>query len=136
MQTYNSFGELVAGQVTGLVSDMSTFNLDISYASEGIKARCKPGSKTNRKLSEVNQKVLADRLSDIADAPTLEDLRNGKGYFHELQHDREGQLSCTLDKGDRLVFIPDHNPVPVNPRGRLDWSKVTAVKILEIVDYH
>lgn len=36
----------------------------------------------------------------------------------------------------RLIFIPDHDPVPRLKDGGLDWSKVTAIKILGVEDTH
>ena len=83
-----------------------------------------------------NPKVLEKRLRVIDVASLLETLRKHQGNFHELKGDRAGQIACTLDSGDRLMFEPNHDPVPVDGNGNLDWSRVTAVKILEIVDYH
>jgi proteic killer suppression protein len=55
---------------------------------------------------------------------------------HELAGDRKGQLAVDLKHPYRLVFRPANNPVPLKPDGGLDWAKVTAVTILEVVDYH
>ena len=41
-----------------------------------------------------------------------------------------------LHGGWRLMFVPKHEPIPIGADGKLDWSKVTAVEIQEIVDYH
>ena len=38
-------------------------------------------------------------------------------------------------KGNRkLIFLPNHKPMPSTEDGGLDWSRVTAVKILGIED--
>ena len=50
--------------------------------------------------------------------------------------DRQGQLAVDLVHPKRLVFEPDHDPLPTNAAGGLDWSQVTAIVIVEIVDYH
>ena len=63
-------------------------------------------------------------------------LRGKKGNYHNLEGNREGQLACALEGAWRLVFVPNHDPIPVDADGKLDWSKVTAVEIQEIVDYH
>lgn len=55
---------------------------------------------------------------------------------HELTGDRAGQLSIDLDHPYRLVFRPDHVPPPQRPEGGLDWSQVTAILIIEVVDTH
>jgi len=36
----------------------------------------------------------------------------------------------------RLIFEPDHNPVPQKPDGGLDWTQVTRIRVIEITDYH
>jgi hypothetical protein len=41
-----------------------------------------------------------------------------------------------LDHPYRLIFIPADDPIPTKDDGGLDWSKVTAVEILEIADTH
>jgi proteic killer suppression protein len=37
---------------------------------------------------------------------------------------------------NRLVFEPDHDPIPTLEDGGIDQSAVTRIKILEVVDYH
>jgi len=56
--------------------------------------------------------------------------------MHELKSDRRGQLAVDVSKNERLVFEPADDPPPTKPDGGLDWSQVTAVRILEVVDYH
>ncbi len=41
-----------------------------------------------------------------------------------------------LDHPYRLIFIPDHGPVPRHEDGGLDWSLVTAITILGVEDTH
>jgi proteic killer suppression protein len=36
----------------------------------------------------------------------------------------------------RLIFEPEHDPIPKRADGGLDWSAVTAIRILEIADTH
>lgn len=55
---------------------------------------------------------------------------------HALHGDREGALAAYLVHPFRLVFAPDHEPLPKTPDGGLDWTRVTAVKILRVEDYH
>ena len=41
-----------------------------------------------------------------------------------------------LDHPYRLIFIPHHKPAPKLDDGGLNWSKITAIKILGIEDTH
>ena len=58
------------------------------------------------------------------------------GKPHRLIGDRLGQYAVCLAGGMRLVFEPDNDPVPLKEDGSIDWSQVTKICILEIVDYH
>ena len=41
-----------------------------------------------------------------------------------------------LDHPYRLIFVPDHAPLPECKEGGLDWSKVTDIMILGVEDTH
>ena len=55
---------------------------------------------------------------------------------HALIGNRKGQYAVSLDKRNRMVFIPNHDPVPLKEDGGVDLESVTAITILEVVDYH
>lgn len=83
--------------------------------------------------------LLKKRLAVLAAATCLADLGppyRGPARCHELTGDRAGQLSVDLDGPYRLVFRPDHEPLPERSEGGLDWLQVTRILILEIVDTH
>lgn len=80
--------------------------------------------------------LIGARLDALRFATCLEDLRNVPGRLHELKGDRKGQLSFDLDHPYRLIFVPDHEPIPAIEDGGLAWGQVTVVKILGIEDTH
>ena len=41
-----------------------------------------------------------------------------------------------LDHPYRLIFKPDHQPLPRKDDGGLDWDQVTKVLVTEVVDTH
>lgn len=55
---------------------------------------------------------------------------------HELTGNRKGQLTVDLDHPYRLVFTPNHDPLPIRPEGGLDWRQVTSIEIRGIEDTH
>ena len=55
---------------------------------------------------------------------------------HALSQNRKGQYAVDLDKRNRIVFIPNHDPVPIKEDGGVDLASVTSITILEVVDYH
>jgi proteic killer suppression protein len=63
-------------------------------------------------------------------------MRALPGRCHQLTGDRPGQFAVDLRKQYRLVFEPDHDPVPMNTSGGIDWRAVSRIVIMEVVDYH
>lgn len=89
-----------------------------------------------RKHNVPRAKLIRRRLDDLRAAPTLEAMRNLPGRCHELKGNRARQLSIDLDGPYRLIFAAAHEPVPSKPDGGLDWTKVTTVIIVGVVDTH
>jgi len=110
--------------------------MDISYANSRIQKICTDDKAARKVLGKAGAQVLLERLKQMRDAPSLEELRFAPGAWHELVGDRKGQLACSLLKRVRLIFVPANDPLPVKLDGGLDWSEITAVMNLEIVDYH
>ena len=55
---------------------------------------------------------------------------------HQLRGDRDEYYAVDLVHPYRLVFKPNHEPLPRKQDGGIDTERVTAVTIIEIVDYH
>lgn len=55
---------------------------------------------------------------------------------HELKGSRKGLFAVDLTGNYRLVFVPDHDPVPIRKDGGLDLEHITAIGILDVEDYH
>jgi toxin HigB-1 len=81
-------------------------------------------------------KVLKTRLVSLVVAPTLVDMDNVPGNCHPLRADRAGQFAVDLRGPYRLIFEPDHNPVPRLDDGGIDKSRVTKISIKEVDNYH
>jgi proteic killer suppression protein len=81
-------------------------------------------------------KVLSRRLVSLRAAPTLAHMRGVPGDCHPLGADRAGEFAVDLRGPYRLIFEPDHDPVPRLDDGGVDISKVTNIKIKKVDDYH
>jgi proteic killer suppression protein len=55
---------------------------------------------------------------------------------HALTGDKAGQFAVDLKHPFRLVFEPHHNPLPHKADGGLDLTRITAIKIIAVEDYH
>ena len=110
--------------------------MDISYASSRIRKICTDDKTAKKELGNDGAKVLKQRLEQMQDVDNLEQLRHAAGDWHELKGNRKGQLACSLHGLYRLVFTPANDPLPTKQDGGLDWTQVTAVINIEVLDYH
>lgn len=110
--------------------------MEISFQSDAVEALCNDGGLAKRKLGAPCAKKLRARLDDLDAAADLAVMRGLPGRCHELSGDRAGQFAIELHGGVRLVFTPNHEPLPRKPDGGLDWKAITAIRIIEVIDYH
>lgn len=81
-------------------------------------------------------KKIMIRKSQLESADNMEQLRNIPGHYHALTGNLHGKFAVDLDGPHRLIFEPNESPLPELPAGGLDWSKVTKVTILGVLNYH
>jgi len=80
---------------------------------------------------------LAQRLAELGAAASLAEMSHlPPARCHALAGDRKGQFSVDLVHPYRLIFEPDHDPVPLLPDGGIDRTAVTDIVIIEVVDTH
>ena len=79
---------------------------------------------------------LASRVADLRAVATLADAIHLPGRLHALVGNRAGQFSLDLDHPFRLLFVPDHDPLPELATGGLDRAAVTHVRLVGIVNTH
>ncbi len=78
------------------------------------------------------------RLEQLAAAANLDAMRIfSSANCHELKADRIGEIAVDISPNHRIIFIPDHRPLPKKDDGGLDWKSVTGIVIMAIgEDYH
>jgi plasmid maintenance system killer protein len=79
---------------------------------------------------------IQQRLSELRAATCLEDLRFAPGRCHELIGNRSGEVSIDLHHPYRLIFIATDRKAATRADGGLDWTAVTDVTVIEIIDTH
>ena len=77
------------------------------------------------------------RLAVLSNAPTLSEVPTSPpDRRHQLKGDRSGQYAVDLIHPHRLIFEPNHEPLPRRTDGGIDTDQVTAIRIIEVTDYH
>ena len=111
--------------------------MDISFQSRKMAKEFNEHTQLVRRHGARRAKLIRRRLDELRAAETLEVMRTIPGArCHELHQNLAGKLAVNLDQPYRLIFEPAHDPVPTKDDGGLDWTRVTAIRILSVEDYH
>jgi len=110
--------------------------MDISFKTNKLAKQMHDDAALKRHFGD-RAKPLKLRLRVLAVAPTLAAVPvTPPDRCHQMSGDRAGQVAVMLTGNWRLIFEPNHDPVPCLPDGGLELAAVTAIRILEVVDYH
>lgn len=111
--------------------------MDILFKTTKLRKLCNESKRALREWGSRRAKLVGQRLDELRATEALDNMRFiPNARCHQLHQDREGQLAVDLDHPCRLIFEPAHNPVPVKDDGGLDWTRITAITVLEVTDYH
>lgn len=111
--------------------------MDILFQDQRLAKVCNNESLLIRKHGPIRAKLLRRRLDELRAAENLEVLRSlPQVRCHELKGNRAGTLAVDLDHPYRLIFEPANNPIPRKSDGGLNWTEVTAIRVLAVEDYH
>ena len=113
--------------------------MDISFKSKKLEKEFNEGKRLEKVHGSIRAKKIRIRLKELRAASTLHDFwppLKGPSRCHELTGGRKNQLSVDLDHPYRLIFEPDHSPIPFKSDGGLDWKQVTAILIIGVEDTH
>jgi plasmid maintenance system killer protein len=108
----------------------------VSWADRKLAKECASDRAGARRFGAEQWAVVRRRLAVLRAAPTLAAVRRTPGRLHQLTGNRRVQYALDLRGPTRLVFEPGDEPLPELPAGGIDETKVTAVRIIEVVDYH
>jgi plasmid maintenance system killer protein len=111
--------------------------VDILYQDHKLEKVFGDELRLRRNYGKVCAQLIKQRIDQFTKAKNLAELRSEpQARCHELKGKRAGTLAVDLKHPYRLIFEPAHDPVPRKPDGGLDWTKVTAISILSVEDYH
>jgi plasmid maintenance system killer protein len=113
--------------------------MDITFANTSLKKQRNEEKAMIKAHGPLRTKKLKIVMAQLRAAPSLDVFAppmSPPNRCHELIGNRKGQLSVDLDHPYRLLFKPDHDPLPQRAEGGLDWKQVTNIKIIGIEDTH
>ncbi len=111
--------------------------MNIDFARPRLKRTFNSETALKRAYGDRMIRTIAMRMKVLRHAPTLSKVPVTKpDRRHQLEGNRAGQYAVDLVHPKRLVFEPNHNPMPRKKDGGIDTDQVTAITIIEVIDYH
>lgn len=110
--------------------------MEIKFKSNKLEKSLTIPSEISRTYGTM-AKLVNQRMKEFSASRNLSVLGTLPGpKCHELKGNRKGQLAVIISGNWRIIFEPEHDPLPLKTDGGLDWQQVTSIKILEVIDYH
>lgn len=111
--------------------------MEIEFSSRKLANACNSERESVRTWGPESAKRVRRRLFELAAADTLADMSSyPPARCHPLKGDRAGAFAVDLQQPHRLLFEPRDNPIPKKEDGSIDLTRITAIRILEVVNYH
>lgn len=110
--------------------------MEIEFQNRKLRKLAENERRCHKELGDRRGRLFLQRIDDLYNATSLEDVRYLPGNYHELSADRKGQWACDLDQPYRLIFQPLERPIPTDENGKYVWVKIIGVEIIEITNYH
>src|SRR5690554_3693675 len=108
----------------------------ISYKSKKLEKQLTKPKKMKKSFGVMAKKV-NQRMKELSGADNLAVMKLlPAARCHELKGDKGDLLAVDISGNYRLVFEPDHTPLPEKEDGGLDWEQVMKIRIISVDDYH
>jgi plasmid maintenance system killer protein len=110
----------------------------IEYKTPQLKKFCETSNLGSRRWGDQVMKMVEQRLYQLKAVRNLEDLRNlaPGANPHPLKGKYAGKFGVHLHGGYRMIFEATNDPSEYETADGVDRRKITAIRILEVKDYH
>ena len=108
--------------------------MEIAFESKQLREICEDEDKAKYEFGVSVTEKLMGRLADLRAATSVKDLV--AGWPRELGDSQDRHFAVDLCEGYSIVFCSNHITVLEIDSGKVNWSKVSRVKILEIEKDH
>ncbi|NDV42060.1 type II toxin-antitoxin system RelE/ParE family toxin [Flagellimonas sediminis] len=110
--------------------------MEISYKTNKLEKQLTNSRELAKTFGQLARKI-NQRLGELKSAETLAIMRLiPAARCHELSGSNKGELAVDVSPNYRMIFQPNHDPLPKKEDGGLHWESITRIQINLIEDYH
>ena len=111
--------------------------MQISFRTRRLERTFNSARSLTRRYGDHMARVIKMRMAVLKNARSLSQVpATPPDRRHMLRGDRHEQYAVDLVHPYRLVFEPNHDPIPRMEDGGVNLDEVTAITVIDIVDYH
>ncbi len=111
--------------------------MNIDFARQKLEKTFNSATALKKAFGDRMARTIAMRMAVLRNARTLSMVPVTKPERrHQLEGGRAGQYAVDLVHPHRLVFKSNNDPMPRKKAGGMDTDQVTAITVIEVVNYH
>ena len=111
--------------------------MNVTFRNTKLRKIFETESSVIRKYGPRRGRKIMDHIAYLRSTPSLAMISTGRPYrCHQLSGDRDEQYAIDLVQPFRLVFEVAHEPISLDKSGGIDKRRVTAIRVMEVIDYH
>ncbi|MFS2175627.1 system killer suppression protein [Rhizobium pisi] len=110
--------------------------MELDFVSNKLRRQMESPAELQKAFGQLSRPIQM-RLGILKNATSLADVpRTPPERCHLLFGHLEGHFAVVLKDNWRLIFRPNHDPVPKKEDRGIDLERVTAIMIEGVEDYH
>lgn len=108
--------------------------LELAFDTKELRTICENEDYAKQVLKPLVAEILKHRLADLRAATSIRDLVAGR--VHQVEDINNHHMIVGLRDNHRIVLCANHPKNPTDKDGRIDWSRVSRIKVLGIGREH
>lgn len=109
-------------------SSVTAKTLVIAFESKALRTLCEDDAHAESKFGAEAARMLRNRLADLRSANSLQELLAGNPRVR----DDSDEMLVNISEGLTLVFEANHVSNPQTAGKRVDWHRVSRIKLVRI----
>ncbi|WP_095202989.1 hypothetical protein [Mesorhizobium carmichaelinearum] len=101
--------------------------MEISFKNRALRSLCEDPEAATAEYGSDVARALMNRVADIAAAETIENVIAGNPTISDSG--KGDSISILLGEGHSIILMCNHLNPPTSALGKVDWSKVSRVRI-------